>query len=150
MVYRSGPGSGGNGEPRASDLPPDRKVILIVEDEDSIRTLMAISLGGKGYAVLEASNGSDALELCEVHRGPIDLMITDQKMPLMTGSELVSRVATVRPTMRIMCLSGLDRRPTQLPVNVLVLGKPFTLKGLISMVQDILSDGTTLHRKCGL
>lgn len=72
----------------------------------------------------------------------IDLMITDQKMPLMTGSELVSLVAAVRPTMKIMCLSGSDRRPAQLPVNVQILSKPFTLKDLLSMVRDILSDGT--------
>ena len=142
MVHGEGQERGGTGETQASDLPPHRKVILIVEDEKSIRTLITISLAEKGYAILEASNGSDALELCEVHRGSIHLMITDQKMPLMTGSELIYRVATVRPTMKIMCLSGQDRRPSQLPMNVHVLQKPFTLKGLISMVRDILSDVT--------
>jgi CheY-like chemotaxis protein len=142
MVSRDELESRREGEPQANALLPCRKVILIVEDENPVRSLIAISLKAEGYAILEASNGSDALELCEVHRGPIDLMITDQKMPLMTGSELVSRVEAVRPTMKIMCLSGSDRRPDQLSVNVKILSKPFTLNGLISMVRDILSDGT--------
>jgi two-component system cell cycle sensor histidine kinase/response regulator CckA len=142
MVYKDELESRKEREPKSIDPLPYRKVILIVDDENPVRTLIAISLKAKGYAILEASNGSDALELWEVHRGPIDLMITDQKMPLMTGSELISRVATVMPTMKIMCLSGSDRRPAQLPVNVHILQKPFTLKGLISNVQDILSDGT--------
>jgi two-component system cell cycle sensor histidine kinase/response regulator CckA len=142
MVYDGGLKSGREGEPQAGDLPSHRKVILIVEDENTIRTLIAISLKAKGYSVLEAPNGGDALELCEEHRGPIHLLITDQNMPLMTGSELISRVAEVRPTMKLMCLSGLDRIPAQLPVNVHILQKPFTLKGLISNVQEVLSDGT--------
>jgi two-component system cell cycle sensor histidine kinase/response regulator CckA len=138
MVYKAGLEYGGEGEPQARDLPADRKVILIVEDETPIRTLIAMSLDAKGYAVLEASNGNDALELCEVHRGPIHLMITDQKMPLMTGSELISHVVSIRPTMKIISLSGLDRSQSHLPLKVHLLQKPFTLKGLVSMVREIL------------
>src|SRR5258707_1500433 len=101
---------------------------------------MAKTLEAKGYAVLEASNGTDALELCEEHRGPIHLLITDRSMPLMTGSELISRVAIFRPTMRIMCLSARERNADQPSTNVYFLPKPFTLKGLISKVRDILDD----------
>ena len=85
----------------AAEAPRDRmtpaaklegsETILVVEDEDALRTLLCRFFRLYGYNVLEARDGGEALLLCEQHQGPIHLMVTDVVMPQMSGKELANR-----------------------------------------------------------
>jgi CheY-like chemotaxis protein len=82
------------------------ETVLLVEDEDVLRSLLAKFLRLHGYTVLEARHGGEALLLCERHQDPIHLMVTDVVMPLMSGRELADRLAPLRPDMKVLYMSG--------------------------------------------
>ena len=82
------------------------ETILVVEDEDALRTLLCRFFRLYGYNVLEARHGGEALLLCERHRGPIHLMVTDVVMPQMSGKELADRLAPLHPEMTVFFMSG--------------------------------------------
>jgi two-component system, cell cycle sensor histidine kinase and response regulator CckA len=84
----------------------DRKTILIAEDDHSIRGLLGLMLRIGGYMVLEAVDGSQALAVCEQHRGSIDLLLTDVAMPGLNGRQLAERAADLRPEMKTVVVSG--------------------------------------------
>jgi two-component system cell cycle sensor histidine kinase/response regulator CckA len=81
-------------------------VILLVEDEDSVRKLTRMILETSGYVVLDARNGREGLELCRSHAGPIDLLVTDVVMPELGGRELAEGAIKVRPGLKVMFMSG--------------------------------------------
>ena len=82
------------------------ETILLVEDETRVRKLIADVLAGRGYRVLEAPRGADAIRLCRMHRGKIDLAVVDVVMPEMSGPELVRQIAATEPQMRVLYISG--------------------------------------------
>jgi two-component system, cell cycle sensor histidine kinase and response regulator CckA len=82
------------------------ETILLVEDEEVLRGLLAKFLRLYGYTVLEARHGGEALLTCERHQGPIHLMVTDVVMPQMSGRELAERLTPLRPDMKILYMSG--------------------------------------------
>jgi len=82
------------------------ETILLVEDEDVLRTLLAKFLRLHGYTVLEARHGGEALLICERHPGTIHLMVTDVVMPQMSGRELHDRLSPLRPEMLVLYMSG--------------------------------------------
>src|SRR5260221_12544359 len=101
MIQEAIPGSPETRRPPPSSekLPSDADTVLVVEDEGSVRSMIMGMLRGAGFSVLGALDGMDALDLCAVHLSPIHLMITDLKMPRMSGTELIRRVAKLRPKM---------------------------------------------------
>lgn len=117
---------------------PPRATILLVDDERSIRHLLAIYLRTSGYTVLEAGNGQEALTLCSDKDLVIDLLITDHGMPLLNGRDLIGRVAPLRPAMRIILMTGQDELTSHQMPGVEVLAKPFKLDAVCSMVREIL------------
>jgi len=121
----------------------DKTKILVVDDEANLRVLVSQTLQAQGYTVPEESNGRDALETCRDYAKPIDLLITDYSMPLMTGTELIDQIAPLRPKMKILCLSGRDSGTRRIPVNIARFAKPFTLKSLLSKVRELLEDTPT-------
>lgn len=123
----------------AVDTSRKERTILVVEDEENIRNLLVSVLGSAGYALLQAANGSDALELCTHCSRRVDLLITDCTMPLMSGLELVERVRPSRPEMRVILLSGKNPDTLRKIRGVTVLPKPFTIKGLLTKISDVLS-----------
>ncbi len=111
------------------------ETVLLVEDEESVRRLLHASLERCGYAVLCASDGLEALRICEGYEGPIDLMVTDVVMPVMGGVELRDRARTIRPDMRTLFISGYTEHPLE---GSPFLPKPFTPMELAETVREIL------------
>jgi len=118
------------------------ETILLVEDEKAVRMMIGKTLQSKGYAVLEAQHGQEALSICEDYSGPIHLMVTDVVMPLMSGKELAEQLAPQRPEMKVLYMSGYpDNSIVQhgvLEPGTEFLQKPFTLNTLEAKVREIL------------
>ncbi len=117
--------------------------ILVVEDEPAIRALAKRVLEGRGYRVIEAGSGKDALERVRAEEGPINLLLTDLVMPDMPGTELACRLEEMRPGVRVLFMSGYTDdgvvRSGQLGSGHAFLQKPFTPGILASKVREILS-----------
>jgi two-component system cell cycle sensor histidine kinase/response regulator CckA len=122
------------------------ETVLLVEDEDSVRQLVRETLESRGYRVLEAANGTDALTLAAAHADPIHLVITDVVMPGLNGHELVQQLQATRPTLKVLYLSGYaqDAFPATAAVDSqkTFLQKPFTLQSLSRKVREILGPPT--------
>src|SRR5215471_13692939 len=82
------------------------ETILFVEDEDSLRAVVADFLSQLGYRVLSASHGNQALEIAQTHPGSIHLLLTDVIMPGMSGPELAARLLDIRPETKVVYVSG--------------------------------------------
>jgi signal transduction histidine kinase len=127
------------------DLPErtqGHETILLVEDELAVRNLVRDVLRARGYTVLEAQHGREALLICERHSGPIHLLLTDVVMPEMSGRELVNRLAPRRPTMSVIYMSGYtDTAVAQdgvLDAGTTFLQKPFTPAALARKIRQVL------------
>jgi PAS domain S-box-containing protein len=118
------------------------ETVLLVEDEEQVRDVARSILRRYGYTVIEARNGGEAFLLCEKHPGTIDLLLSDVVMPHMSGPELARRLATTRPTMKIICMSGYTDdavvRHGALDAGIAFIQKPFTPDTLARKVRDVL------------
>jgi signal transduction histidine kinase len=115
------------------------ETVLLVEDEDAVRSLARAVLRRHGYTVLEARHGVDALRLAERHRDDIHLLLTDTVMPHMNGPDLAKRLESVRPNMKVLFMSGyVDRSAVPDFTAVSFLPKPFTPETLARKVRLIL------------
>jgi len=120
--------------------------ILLVEDQNSVRRLVADILQAHGYQVLEAPDGPTALSLPEPELRTIDLLVTDVIMPDMSGMELAKRVVAIRPEARVLFISGytqgvLDQEHF-LEHGAVFLTKPFSPAQIAAKVREILSAHT--------
>lgn len=127
---------------RSRVLPQGTETVLVVEDEAAVRALEITILQRCGYRVLEAANGEAALQLAEQEPDPIHLLISDVVMPHMGGRELAERLAVMRPTCRVLFLSGYtDDTVIHHGVQVAeyaFLQKPFTPAALAQKVRRVL------------
>jgi two-component system, cell cycle sensor histidine kinase and response regulator CckA len=118
------------------------ETILLVEDEDALRKLLARFLRLYGYQVLEARNGGEAILACEGHQGPIHLMVTDVVMPQMSGEELAARLTRQHPDLKVFFMSGYtdcDLTPYGVPDEAQpFLAKPFRPMDLVEKVRILL------------
>jgi two-component system cell cycle sensor histidine kinase/response regulator CckA len=118
-------------------------VILLVEDEEGLRALNARGLTSRGYTVLEASNGVEAIEVLE-KQGSVDLVVSDVVMPEMDGPTLLKELRRRDPAVKIIFVSGYAEEAfsKNLPSNeqYAFLAKPFTLKLLVEVVKKTLAD----------
>ncbi|MCE9579748.1 MAG: PAS domain S-box protein [Deltaproteobacteria bacterium] len=118
------------------------ETILLVEDEPALRTIMGTALRRHGYAVLEASDGEDALRVAAAHAEPIAMLVTDVVMPRMNGRELAERLVPLRPAMRVLYVSGYtaDALGHQgvLEAGIAYLQKPVTPLVLAAKVRAML------------
>jgi CheY-like chemotaxis protein len=128
--------------PVAASKGGGAKTLLIVDDDAHSRRAMTEILKYKGYRVLEAGSGADAVTMLSERREPVDLLLTDVVMPAMNGRELAARLTELRPGLKIIYVSGYS--PDQIS-NYGVVGsgqtillKPFTPETLSSRVRTAL------------
>ena len=117
--------------------------ILLVEDEEAVRSFAARALRMRGYNVLEASGGEEALEIVKSDADTIDLIITDVVMPNMDGPTMVRHVKVLKPDLAVIFMSGYAeeafRRSDQSSEDIHFLPKPFGLKQLAAKVKEVLA-----------
>jgi len=117
------------------------ETILIAEDSDLVRQLTREMLEVRGYRVLEASNGEEALEICKSYDGGIHLILSDVIMPGFTGRELAERIAPIRPDLKVLLMSGYTDEITRagfLQRGLHFIEKPFTSVALTMKIRDVL------------
>lgn len=134
-------------EEREDKPAPDltgKGTILLVEDEDAVRVFSARALRNKGYNVLEARSGEEALVILDTDGDQIDLTVTDVVMPQMDGPTLYKHLRERYPHMKVVFVSGYteDRLREQFQAGEAIhfLGKPFSLKQLASKVKELLEN----------
>jgi CheY-like chemotaxis protein len=131
---------------RPSELAPELlrgvETILLVEDEQSVRTLTRSLLEDGGYTVLEASNGMHALELAGRHSGPIHLLLTDMVMPGMNGRVLAQKMTEGHPGIRVVYISGytgsLSGHEELFDSGATLIQKPFSRSTLLWKLREVL------------
>jgi CheY-like chemotaxis protein len=145
-------------------LPPTTlrgsEAILLVEDDDQVRIVARGILRRAGYHVIDARNAGEALLHSEKHPTTIHLLLSDVVMPQVSGPELAKRLASARPDMKVLCMSGYTDdsivRHGVLEAHIAYLQKPITPEALSTRVREVLdasSDGSTErddgHAACG-
>jgi signal transduction histidine kinase/CheY-like chemotaxis protein len=131
-------------KPAMPNIMRGTETVLLVEDEDMIRHLASRALSEKGYAVLAAGNGLEALELLESYHGPLDLVLTDVIMPKMGGRALIEKISETRPGLKVIFISGytdwMVEHQGLLEPGQAFLQKPFTTSLLLRKVRQVLDD----------
>jgi two-component system cell cycle sensor histidine kinase/response regulator CckA len=122
--------------------PPGGYTILVVDDEEAVRRLACRMLTWTGYQALEARHGREALSTIEQYQGPIHLVLTDIKMPGMTGRELGHEIQSRWPGKPILYMSGFATevfRSGLLEAEAPFLAKPFTQDDLAAKIRALLN-----------
>jgi signal transduction histidine kinase len=138
----SGHAGSGQQEPAPADKLKGSETLLIVEDDDTLRNLACKVLERRGYKVLLASRGEEALTVSEQYDGAIHLIVTDVVMPGMNGRELAENLQSLRPDMRVLYMSGYTDdaivRHGVLRPGVNFIEKPCTPENLAQKVRKVL------------
>ena len=132
-------------QPPPADEPAAAKgteTVLLVEDETAVRILVRDVLADSGYIVLDARDADEALALCASHDGPVDAVLTDVVMPVMSGPALVGRLAQTRPGLMVIYMSGYTdeavARDGVLEPGAAFLQKPFGMDVLLGTLREVL------------
>ena len=132
----------------SSNLPGGTETVLIVEDEESVRTSVRRILAKCGYTTIEALNGADAIRKFAEFPDSIDLVITDLLMPEMGGRELVDRLMVTKPDLKVIFMSGYAEDAVAfdgvLANGAAFIGKPFSLQTFATAVRDKLDQAPAL------
>jgi signal transduction histidine kinase/CheY-like chemotaxis protein len=142
---------------KASPAPQGSETVLVVEDEAGVRELACQFLRVKGYQVLEAEGGPQALEVASHHSDTIHLLLSDMVMPKMNGEELATKLRVTRPEIRVAFMSGYSKFSRgdlgkEYP-DAPLLQKPFSPASVVQIVREALarpaaahvSEGSELH-----
>lgn len=128
-------------ERASASASPGHETILLVEDEDAVRELVAQVLQASGYVVLAAAYGEEALDVAQLHPGPIDLLLTDVVMPGLSGPDVAARLAVSHHETAVLYMSGYTDHPVVLEAAAASHGflqKPFTPDVLGRAVRECL------------
>jgi nitrogen-specific signal transduction histidine kinase/CheY-like chemotaxis protein len=147
LPQASGPVSKPDLETKPSAIPSGSETILVTEDEAGVRELACQFLRVKGYTVLEAKDGHEALEIAARYSGTIHLLLSDMVMPKMNGDELADRLKMVRSNIRVAFMSGYSEfsrgeMGNQFP-HAPILQKPFSPATLVGIVRQALTESAT-------
>ena len=145
--------------PRAKDLTPSAvkgafrlmpslrtaETILVVEDNETVRHLVAAMLKSSGYRVIAPATPREALRICEEFSAPLDLLLTDMVLPETDGAAIAEKAVAARPNLRVLFMSGYTEHPVlRLPGfdrGAPFIQKPFTKATLTAKVRDVLQGG---------
>jgi CheY-like chemotaxis protein len=113
-------------------------MILVVDDSDTTRALIVATVAPLGHAILEAANGREALALFEQH--PVTLLITDDRMPEMSGADLIRAIRRTHPRLGIILVTAYDGpvRPLDWAGCNAILHKPFNTGALLALVESLV------------
>jgi CheY-like chemotaxis protein/anti-sigma regulatory factor (Ser/Thr protein kinase) len=128
--------------PQAAAVDTDQAQILVVDDDETVRTALGDMLRGAGYAVTLAASGLEGIAKVREREGPFHLVVTDLGMPDVPGWEVVEAVKQVETITPVVIMSGFDRaratrRAKELGVD-LVISKPFDLQDFLNAVRGLL------------
>jgi two-component system cell cycle sensor histidine kinase/response regulator CckA len=141
-----------DGSASAAEGPRDRlstlggtETILLVEDEEQIRTVISRLLSQIGYRVLAAAGGDQAIRIAEQQPGKIDVLLTDVVMPQMSGAHLASALLSVRPEIKVLCMSGYTDEAVLkqgiLDAGFAFIQKPLRPDDLARKLRDVIARG---------
>ena len=138
-------------EEKAEELKPKaaapasldgKETVLVVEDDETLRELISTALHRYGFKILEAGHGGEALLICEKHKAPIHLMLTDVVMPQISGTALAERLRELHPEMKVLYMSGYTENAIVhhgiLDPKVNFIPKPFRVLALVQKVREVL------------
>ena len=120
------------------------ETILVVEDNDSVRTLTMEALSRGGYRVIEAADGEAALRAAREHAGAIDIVLTDVIMPVMGGRALASRLRALYPGLKIIFTSGYMDEKSAVDPGVPFIHKPFSPPSLLRCIRSVLDNDVSV------
>ena len=130
----------------ATATPTKAATILVVEDEEAVRSAIARAVSAHGHRCIEARSPEHAIEIMRTTREPIDLLITDLVMPGMNGHALVAQARSIRPELKVLMMSGYTEHPSIKPDvekrDELFIAKPFSVETLTNALHTALSDAT--------
>lgn len=135
-----------------AELPRNTETICVVDDEEAVRLFITDVLQKQGYTILPASNGRKALQVCENHKGPIHLLVSDVVMPVMGGVKLAEMLCSTHPGIKVLLLSGFtDDKLAHYRIRkdqIAFLQKPVSPEALVRKVREVLDGqpGTILGR----
>ena len=147
------PQTGNQTSPAATGSAPEPErssgeTVLVVDDEDGVRRMLTMLLERRGYRVLVANGGTQALEISDTYPGRIALLITDVMMPRMNGKELSERLIAKRPGLRVLFMSGYtDHQIIErglIDAGTAFIQKPFSTSEFTDKVQELLPISITL------
>jgi two-component system autoinducer 1 sensor kinase/phosphatase LuxN len=134
---------------RFSDLGSTVDKVLVVDDEECMREMLALVLTELGFEVTKAKDGADALDQFQSPGGSVSLVIMDIRMPRLNGIEAAQRIKALSPATKIVLISGNDQPPVGKIADAF-LPKPFRVNELCEVVNAVLGDGKlAAWMKCG-
>ncbi len=126
-----------------SDTDGEEKImILVVDDEEVIRTMVKDFLSDKGYEIILASNGSEALEKFRQNEGEVDLVLLDMVLPERSGMEVLEDLRQINPRVKAILTSGYNQSITENNLDIDItsfLQKPFRITTLIQKIKELMS-----------
>jgi CheY-like chemotaxis protein len=135
-------------DPAPLDYYRGTETILVVDDEESLRTVVSDLLTQLGYRVLSATSGSEAVTMAAEYSGKIDLLLTDVVMDPISGPELAEELARTRPKMKVVFISGYATPALapdgNLKPGTILVNKPFTMKILSAKLREVLESRTSV------
>ncbi len=121
---------------------PESATVLLVDDEDAVRRLVARMIRSLGYEVIEARDQAEAIGISGEHEGSIDMLLTDVVMPEMSGPELAEQVRSIRPDIKVVFMSGYTGGALNYHVGnrgeIHFLQKPFSSESMASKIREVL------------
>jgi two-component system, cell cycle sensor histidine kinase and response regulator CckA len=140
-------------EARRKHAPKGSETILLVEDDEMVRTLVRETLEREGYKVIDSADPMEAQRIGENYRGKIQLLITDVVMPKLSGRELSRGLVGRRPDLKVLYMSGYTDSAIVnsgiLQKEVFFIQKPFTPAMLSNKVREVIEGGDPMTRTAG-